>query len=137
LLKQGDVQGSSQLFERSLQLFPEQLRVLLLVGGVELQRDPAQALPWFRRCVATYPEVQDGYYGLAVALARTGDFEAAVGSANAALALNPRYYDAQILMAQLLGRLGRAQEARTHAIAALELKPMVKLPLGITAAPAR
>ena len=129
LLKQGDIQGSSQLFDRSLGLFPEQLRVLLLFGGAALGSQPAQAATWYRRCVETFPEYQDGHYGLALALARTGDFEGAIGSANAALALNPRFYDAHVLLAQLLRHVGRPQEAREHASAALAIKPMVKLPL--------
>jgi hypothetical protein len=54
-----------------------------------------------------------------------------------ALALNPRFYDAHVLMAQILERRGRPQEARAQAAAAMELKPMVSLPIGTTAAPGR
>src|SRR5262249_46186204 len=53
LLREGDVQGSSRLFDRSLAILPEQLSVLLVLGGAALGRQPAEALPWYRRCVET------------------------------------------------------------------------------------
>ena len=137
LLKHGDFQGALPLFDRSLELLPEQLTVLLQIAGTAFAHQPADALPWYRRCVETFPEYQAGHYGLAVALASTRDYEAALESANAALALNPRFYEAHVLVAQILERLGRPEEARAHAAAALELKPLVKLPPGMTAAPAR
>jgi Flp pilus assembly protein TadD len=60
-----------------------------------------------------------------VALANSGDFEGALRSANEALALNPRFYDAQVLMVRIMEQLHRPEEARAHAAAARELKPML------------
>ncbi len=137
LLGQGAVEAAFQAYDRSLALLPEQLNVLLTRAWFLAGRQPAQAIPWFRRCVELFPEFQDGHFGLAVALGRTGDIAGALASATAALAVNPRFYDAHIFMAQLLEREHRPEEAREHATAAQQIKPKGRVPSGSGAAQSR
>ena len=53
------------------------------------------------------------------------DWEAAESAYRRAIALNPNYPTARIFYSHLLTALGRADEAETHILRALELDPLV------------
>jgi spermidine synthase len=85
-----------------------------------------EALSWFQRGTRQFPEYQDFHYGLAVALANTGDVNGAVEALRGVLAMNPHHFDGHVMLAGLLESRGDKSEAARLLRRALELKPMAE-----------
>jgi spermidine synthase len=128
MLREGDAANATQVFEQSLARMPEQMQVLLTLGGYDLARgQPSSAATRFRQCTERFPEFEDGHLALAIATMRMGQMDVALASVRAALAINPDFFDAHLVAVQILQRAGHIREAEQHGRDAHRLKPRIDL----------
>ncbi|MDB6021253.1 MAG: repeat-containing protein, partial [Pedosphaera sp.] len=81
---------------------PENLEGLFLKGRLALAQDkPVGAVAEFERLTRAYPKLPQGFYQLALACNAAKDSSRAITSLNQALALNPEFIEASLMLAQI------------------------------------
>ncbi|HXY40357.1 MAG TPA: sulfatase-like hydrolase/transferase, partial [Vicinamibacteria bacterium] len=91
-----------------------------------------EAISFFRRYLELVPTSAYAHHWIAICTLRTGDREAALGEAEATLAIDPRFSDARILKAGVLATRGAYPEAILELRKAVETdpaKPAIRLDL--------
>jgi Flp pilus assembly protein TadD len=94
-------------------------------------RAPDVAEPYFRHAAQMQPDVAAARQQLGLNLLVLGKIEEAAGELGHAVRLDPRDPDSLSHLAYCEYKLGRLEEARTHALAALALNPGDQLARGI------
>jgi tetratricopeptide (TPR) repeat protein len=123
----GDLTHARAAFERALQRNPEDVDALCGLGEVEFERgeresnEPAEML--LRRAIEVRPDYAKAHALLAEFLRRTGRFDDAVASFEAALALSPDYSYALASKGQTLIEMGDRRAGSELMIEALRLAP--------------
>ncbi|SDG70803.1 Tetratricopeptide repeat-containing protein [Sinosporangium album] len=95
LLKEGSPAAAAALLERAAEAEPESRSIREALARAQFNsRQYAQAVDSFRQIVAANPAEDYAYYGLGLALWRTGDMEAAQEPLAIAVAMRPdqRHY---------------------------------------------
>jgi tetratricopeptide (TPR) repeat protein len=70
-----------------------------------------EAQRWFERAIRLSPQSSEGHKNLGITFARRGQWEAAIGSLNAALAIRPRDVDARLNLGKIYEHLSRPEDA--------------------------
>jgi len=111
----GRFEQAEARFRQVLEQRPEDPRALLGIGIVRLSREkPKEARRFLENAVRLDPSLGEGWNGLGVAKAGTGDFPGAVAAWRKAVALDPADSDAWFNLARGLhqvGETGKALEA--------------------------
>ena len=124
LHRQGRVQEAAQLYQQALQVDPEHVDALHLLGAALLQAGQAQqALPFLQKAVTLRPDFADAHANLGAVLRRAGRPADALSSFERAVHLNPKLVEALVGCANALFELGRNDEALKKFDAALQLAP--------------
>ncbi len=120
----GHLARAAALYERVLELDPENAEAMHLLGVVHHQQgDQQKAIALVSRSVALRPNAPGYHANLAEVYRTIGEYEKAVGSCRTALALRPNYPEALCNLGLSLSRIGRAEEAIGHLKRAIELDP--------------
>ncbi|MET4216445.1 putative O-linked N-acetylglucosamine transferase (SPINDLY family) [Bradyrhizobium sp. LB14.3] len=77
----------------------------------------------YNRVIALAPDNANGWYGRATVLVRNKGIAGALPDCEKALAINPAFFQAHILLGQCLAGLGRVDEAHASFDRALAIKP--------------
>jgi aspartyl/asparaginyl beta-hydroxylase (cupin superfamily) len=102
----------------------EELKTLLEAADrAMMERDPARAASILEQYVAASGTEAEGHLRLAVARRASGDMVGALGAAQQALTLQPGNLLAALMLASLLQRMARREEAARAYRAALSLAP--------------
>ena len=114
LLRQDKAEEATELYEQLL-ADAQDRRQMLRDIQVELQRNenPAIAVAVMQALADSHPDDLESHLGLARAHVTNNDDEAALLASEAALLINPADTDALLMRAQILGGLGRLDEAYT------------------------
>jgi tetratricopeptide (TPR) repeat protein len=127
----GDLRRGRELVERAVELDPSnaqarvslgvtQVRVREFEGGIENMRLGIRVSP--RDSRSTFWGMR-----LADALAQAGRLDEALSEAHSACRRDGRLYTARVVMASVLARLGRVEEARAAVIEARRIRPALSL----------
>jgi protein O-GlcNAc transferase len=109
--------------EAALAHAPDQANVLNLLSAALLaQGKTKDGIRHLRRSIEIDPSAQ-AHAQLGSVLAATGDFDGAIASYRAALALDPQFVEASSTLAALLKALGRYDEAEQCCAAGLRIEP--------------
>ncbi len=122
-----DYEAAMDAIDRGLALTGESAHALAL-GSIILAHagDTTRAIDYAERALRLTPfgrEATNPFIGLAMAHCAAGNFTAAVGSANKAVQVNPRFSVPQVMLTAALSSLGRRDEAKAAAERVLELEP--------------
>jgi predicted TPR repeat methyltransferase/Tfp pilus assembly protein PilF len=103
LLEQGNLTAAEQLFDRMINIDPQNARAHLLKGHLLFgQQMEQQAMVSFVRAYKLAPQAHDALHGMALLSARGGDMQAAVDYAMRAVQVNPSLFSSLILLGVLL-----------------------------------
>ena len=128
----GDLPGAAAIISRVNPSPPDDVEAWLRVGRLAAEvRAPQVAEPFFRRAVQLRPGQASTHQQLGLTLLVLERFDAAARELAEASRLDPRDPDSLSHLAYCELKLGRAPEARSHALAALALKPDDPLAKGI------
>lgn len=112
---QGDLAKASALFERVLQLKPDDLDSLVWLGDVNLAAGRADAAaPLLARALTLDANSVSAHYGAGRAALAQGDNKAAVDHLEAVLRLNPKATAAHYPLSQAYAALGDQTKAAEH-----------------------
>jgi predicted TPR repeat methyltransferase len=124
LHRTGDFDAADELYERILEIVPEQPDALHYSGVLALCRgDVAKALELVPRSVVLGPENADRYSNLGNVLVAAGRLAEASAAYRKAVALAPEHFNAHMNLGVMLGAQGRYQEAAQAHQRAIELNP--------------
>lgn len=124
LLARGAADEALACARQLVRLWPDQPRLSEMLGHRLLEEGrPAEAEPWFRLALARGDAPPAAHSGLSLALARQGEFFAALPAAEAAAALQPESADAAAWCGHLLVALGRHAEALARFAQAVAAAP--------------
>jgi choline-sulfatase len=108
---------------------PRHAGALFHLGALSLKEgDAAAARQWLERSLAARPHSASTFAALGLARSALGDPEGALDCWDKALALDPTLYDTLYNRAVLLGKLGRADEARKGLEEFLRVCPPARFP---------
>ncbi len=109
-------------YERTISLDPKMAEAHLNLGLLLIEERPADAIAPLRKAVELLPAQSRPRFLLGVALERTGEKAAAVGSFEGALGLDPRDFDTLVHLGNAYLDLKRAAEAEKKYQSALEIQ---------------
>jgi protein O-GlcNAc transferase len=122
--REGRLDAAEALYRRALQVAPDHVEVLWMLGTVRAQRgDLAAAVDHFRRAVALGPDHRGASLDLGRALMASGRTEEAARHLEAVAAAHPGDPEIHDLLASALGLAGRWEGAVAHARQALAARP--------------
>ena len=128
----GDLPGAAAIISSVNPSPPDDVEAWLRVGRLAAEvRAPQVAEPFFRRAVQLRPGQASTHQQLGLNLLVLERFDDAARELAEASRLDPRDPDSLSHLAYCELKLGRAPEARSHALAALALKPDDPLAKGI------
>lgn len=110
-------------YERAIALKSDFAEAHLNLGLLELESDPAAAVPHFARAAELMPGAAQPRFLWGLALERSGEREQALARYREAAALDAKNFDTQFALARTLLALHQPAEAETAFRAALERKP--------------
>ncbi len=126
-----DANRAKELTYRALLLNPNSAAVMTLAGNLEtFTGNPAKALELLHRAERLNPRDPRAWfraYGMAFAHFLEGRFDEAVSWAQKALAQNPRYVPALLLIAASLAKLGQRDKAAEAVRETLKHEPQLTL----------
>jgi tetratricopeptide (TPR) repeat protein len=112
---QGDVVKSRSLFERAIQLRPDDVSTLVWLGNAYLdQGDPAAADAQFSKALSFDPRSISARYGLGRAALAKNDFRRAVTTLEEVLKMDPKAASAHYPLSLAYNGLGDTQKAEEH-----------------------
>ena len=112
------------LFEHNVAVTPENAAAYYTLGlGLEHAGDTNRAVVCYRVATAIFPGDIEAHKNLAHLFCQQGHWTAAEKECNTLLALNPNDSASHLLLAQVAGSLGRADDAVFHFNEALRLNP--------------
>lgn len=128
----GQLDASQQNFLKAIALedrlkkplvpHPEAYNDYGTVLSTKLNR-PADAIPYFNRAIAIFPDYPEAHLNLGFALANLGHMDEAVVEVNKAISLRPNYPEAECYLGSLYGQSGQFAEALDHFKKALAVEP--------------
>jgi len=135
LAREGQIETAASLFQQVLAAVPEHSRALgFFAMRAYADGELATARALIDRAAAGWPRAALIEGQRATILLALGDREAALGSLENALALDPGFVPARLDLAQLLDQLGRPRDAAEHYRAALaKLPPLQSAPAPLRA----
>jgi len=111
LLRTGDLDAATAIFETLLGAARNQAAGLaLIVEALFDEADDRIVIALISRLMADRPDIAEGHYGLARLALRSGNLQLAVESAQRAVALQPTWAEAQLLLARTLVLTGRPED---------------------------
>lgn len=122
----GDYDGAVRAFRTAVALKPTAADAqFFLATTLERSGDDAAALAAYRQLVERNPQRVEGHLGTGVLLVKKGGaaFEEGLKELKAAIAINPRLYEARVTLGRALVSAGRSVEALEHLNIAAELAP--------------
>lgn len=124
LHQRGQLAQAQALYERVLQLQPENFDALHLSGLIAFQsRNPARAVELFNRALAINPDHADAHFNKGNALRKQGQFESALASYDSAIELRPGHPETHLNRGIALKELGKYALAISSYDQALSLNP--------------
>ena len=123
-LRDGRTELARELCHRLLELVPDSVELLTLVGSQARQKgEPERAYAHFAKALSLDPTLPELHNNLGVTLQDLGRYQEAAQSYQRALALRPGYCEANCNLANTLRSLGRNLDALHHYGAALAANP--------------
>ena len=122
----GDYDGAVKAFRTSVALKPNAADAqFFLATTLERSGDDAAALVAYRQLVERNPQRVEGHLGAGVLLVKKGGaaFEEGLKELQAAIAINPRLYEARVTLGRALVSIGHSVEALEHLKVAAGLAP--------------
>jgi tetratricopeptide (TPR) repeat protein len=131
----GDFPAAAQVIRRINPSDQDDVEAWLRLGRLASQvKAPDVAEPFFRHAAQMRPDLASARQQYGLNLLITSRFEEAARELTAAVRLDPRDPDSLSHLAYTEAKLGRAAEARSHAVAALAINPDDPLARQIAAA---
>ena len=128
----GDLRGAAEIIPRVRLADSESVEAWLRLGRIAQQaREPAIAEPLFRRAVEMRPDLAAARQQYGLNLLVLGRLEDAARELREAVRLDPRDADSLSGLAYCEMQMGRMDDARAHAAAALAINPADPLAGGI------
>ncbi len=116
---------STQLWNHAIRVtIPNPVAFTYYANALVDQGHAEEALPWYRKALATSPLFQPALKGMGVLLAQEDRFPEAVQAYQMFLSVNPDDALVQMNLGAALGRLGRHQEAEKHLQLSVKLDPL-------------
>jgi tetratricopeptide (TPR) repeat protein len=120
----GQTQQAQRLYEQLLQLNPEHVEAMHLLGLLLAQQGRlSETLTWFERAVRIEPENVAIQTNLGNVYKQLGDLSKALMHYEHAIALNPQAIDAHVNRSAVMQELGRHEEAIASCNLALDANP--------------
>ena len=111
-VNQGELVKASDLFQKALEISPENVTALMGLGQTYFRTKTfQQAKTSFNKVLNLRPEHSQAYYGLGMIAQHLGDIPSAISSFRKSIIANPATEDAYIRLAQLLHQNGESFEA--------------------------
>lgn len=116
-------------FEEELKIWPDHVGALSAIAAEYLRRgEPAQGLPYGRRCVERMPQSFASHAIYGRLLAETGDLEGGLRELELAKKLGPDDPQPRIALASIYAKLGRQEDAARERREFVRLKAPMKKP---------
>jgi spermidine synthase/tetratricopeptide (TPR) repeat protein len=120
----GGVGATAPIYERVVELEPENVRALNILGVMRINagRIP-EAEEYLKRAVRVAPDSTDAHYNLGLCLVKEGKSAEAIAMFRRTLEIHPTSRDARIYLAIVLHDTGSTQEAVAHLRYLLNMNP--------------
>jgi tetratricopeptide (TPR) repeat protein len=122
----GDYDGAVKAFRKAVALKPSDSDAqFFLATALERSGNDAAALVAYQQLASRNPQRVEGHLGLGVLLVKKGGaaFEDGLKELKAAIAINPKVYEARVTLGRALVMIGRPADALEHLKVAADLAP--------------
>lgn len=122
LMHSADPDAAIAQYKRELEIAPNNVTAsTFLAWMLELQNQPAEALPYAEKTAAEAPASPIAQLVLGRSLADTGDLKQGIEHLESALRIQPGYLETHVALAKAYSEAGRSQDARRERLLSLRM----------------